>query len=106
MTNRPEAIALALAVSAVGAILSPTAPDMGAKGILERYKQIQPRLIVAETSYVYAGKFIDIIPKLREVTGVLEQYGLKRLVLITGARDLHPGTHGLRNTCVIRHTRP
>lgn len=74
---------------------------MGANGVLERYKQIQPRLIVAETSYVYAGKFIDMVPKLREVTTVLERYGLKKLVLVTGARDNRPGTHGLRNTCVI-----
>ena len=73
---------------------------MGAKGILERYKQIQPRLIVAETCYVYAGKCIDLVPKLQEVSVELEQYGLKKLVLVVGARDNRTGTHGLRNTCV------
>ncbi|OCB88499.1 acetoacetyl-CoA synthetase [Sanghuangporus baumii] len=85
LTNCPTAIALALAVSAVGGILSPTAPDMGIQGILERYKQIRPRLLVAETSSLYAGKFTDLKPKLNEVAVVLKEFGLQKVVLVPGA---------------------
>ncbi|KAL5479092.1 hypothetical protein ACEPAI_2380 [Sanghuangporus weigelae] len=85
LTNCPTAIALALAVSAVGGVLSPTAPDMGIQGILERYKQIRPCLLVAETSSLYAGKFTDLKPKLNEVAGVLKEFGLQKVVLVPGA---------------------
>ena len=88
---------MALAVSSVGGILSPTAPDMGSKGILERYRQIQPRLIIAETSYLYAGKQNDMVPKLGEVAEDLHNYGLRRLVLVNGAGDTRAGVLSLRN---------
>ncbi|KAL5520210.1 hypothetical protein ACEPAG_9423 [Sanghuangporus baumii] len=85
LTNCPTAIALALAVSAVGGIVSPTAPDMGIQGILERYKQIRPCFLVAETSSLYAGKFTDLKPKLNEVASVLKEFGLQKVVLVPGA---------------------
>lgn len=58
---------------------------MGTQGILERYKQIKPCLLVAETSSLYAGKFTDLEPKLAEVSGVLKEFGLRKLVLVPGA---------------------
>lgn len=96
LTNSPVAIVIALAVAAVGGILSPTAPDMGAKGVLERYRQIQPRLILAETCVVYAGKHIDVTEKLREVSIELQDFGLKKLVLVKGARETREGTHHIQ----------
>ena len=67
---------------------------MGTKGILERYRLIQPRLIIAETCYSYAGKHIDMMPKLSEVARDLKDHGLERLVLVTGAGDTRKGISG------------
>ncbi|EJD05262.1 acetoacetyl-CoA synthetase [Fomitiporia mediterranea MF3/22] len=91
LMNSPIAVALALAVSAVGGILSPTAPDMGTQGILERYRQIRPRLLVAETSAIYTGKSMDLLPKLREVARALSDYDLKKVVLVPGAAATSTG---------------
>ncbi|THH05067.1 hypothetical protein EW145_g5069 [Phellinidium pouzarii] len=94
LSNSSTAVAFALAVIAVGAVVSPTAPDMGARGILERYRQIRPCLIVAETSALYAGKYIDLTPKLREVAQELKNFGLKKVVLVPGAGDELKGEGG------------
>lgn len=58
---------------------------MGAQGILERYRQIRPCLLIAETSSVYAGKRVDLVPKIREVAKDLANHGLKKVVLVSGA---------------------
>lgn len=71
----------------MGAVLSPTAPDMGTRGILERYTQIRPRFLFVERSYVYAGKRLDLMQKVEEVVNALEQHGLERVIVVPGYRD-------------------
>ena len=71
----------------MGAVLSPTAPDMGTRGILERYTQIRPCFLFVERSYVYAGKRLDLKPKIAEVVNSLKQRGLERVVVVPGRQD-------------------
>ena len=73
---------LALGTAAVGAIFSPTATDMGTQGILERYRQIRPAVVFAETEVVYSGKPIDLVPKVRIVATDLLEHGLRRVILL------------------------
>ena len=87
LTNGPVAIEFALATSAVGGVLSPTAPDMGVPGVLDRYRQIRPRILIAETCQRYAGKHIDLMPKWTEVVDKLRDYGLETVVLVPGVGD-------------------
>lgn len=82
VTNHITAVTLALGTAAVGAIFSPTATDMGTQGILERYRQIRPTIVFAETEVVYSGKPIDLIPKVRTVAQDLLEHGLRRVVLL------------------------
>ncbi len=71
MPNMPEAIAAMLAAASLGAIWSSCSPDFGERGILDRFGQIEPKLLFACDGYWYAGKRIDISDKLASVTSQL-----------------------------------
>ena len=65
-TNSIETVVALLATSWIGGIFSTTAPDMGVNGIVERFAQIQPKLIFVESSIRYGGKKHDFRSKLAE----------------------------------------
>ena len=55
----PEAIVAALGAAAVGAVWSSCSPDFGVQGVLDRFGQIEPRVLVAADGYFYGGKTHD-----------------------------------------------
>lgn len=67
LPNIPETTAAMLASSAVGAVWSACSPDFGAAGALDRFGQIEPRVLFACDGYYYNGKTINIVDKVREV---------------------------------------
>ncbi|KAJ7121268.1 acetoacetyl-CoA synthetase [Mycena crocata] len=77
VNNTITAVVICLASASIGAIFSSTATDMGTHGILDRYRQIQPKFIFAETEVLYAGKVIDLVPKVSEVFRDLRKHGLQ-----------------------------
>lgn len=81
MPNMPEAVALMLAASSIGAVWSSCSPDFGAQGVLDRFGQIEPKLFFACDGYWYNGKRIEVADKIAEVTAKLS--GLKRSVIVT-----------------------
>ncbi|KAJ3454806.1 hypothetical protein MRS44_013406 [Fusarium solani] len=85
-TNSIESLLILLAAGAVGAIFSSTAPDMGAKGIVERYSQIQPKVLFLESTVLYGGKTQDQREKLKTAVGELKKRvkQLERVVVMTG----------------------
>ncbi|KAH7189899.1 hypothetical protein DER44DRAFT_852509 [Fusarium oxysporum] len=85
-TNSIESLLILLAAGAVGAIFSSTAPDMGAKGIVERYSQIQPKVLFLESTVLYGGKTHDQQKKLKTAVGELKKRvkQLDRVVIIAG----------------------
>ncbi|KAF8639498.1 hypothetical protein AX17_001403 [Amanita inopinata Kibby_2008] len=91
ITNSITAVVLALATASIGGIFSTTATDMGTQvsnmheGILDRYRQIKPRFVFAETEVQYAGKVIDLIPKVIEVVSDLSNTGLQQVILLPSA---------------------
>jgi acetoacetyl-CoA synthetase len=54
------------------------------QGILDRYKQIQPKFIFAETEAVYGGKTINLLPKIEAVAKDLVHVGVQRVILLDG----------------------
>jgi hypothetical protein len=52
------------------------------KGILDRYRQIQPRFIFSETEVQYGGKVVDLLPKVSEVVTDLTDKGLQKAILL------------------------
>ena len=71
LPNMPAAITLALAASSIGAVFSSCSPDYGAQGILDRFAQIDPKLLVACDSCRYNGKHFAQTEKLREILAAL-----------------------------------
>ena len=59
LNNRVETIAIFLAVNSLGAIWSCCSPDFGDKAILERFEQIEPKLLFIETEYQYNDKIFS-----------------------------------------------
>ena len=69
--NGPEAVIAMLAAASIGAIWSSCSPDFGAKGVLDRFGQIRPKVLFACDGYRYAGKRIDLRDRVREVAASL-----------------------------------
>ena len=71
LPNLPETILAALGAAAVGAVWSSCSPDFGVPGVLDRFGQIEPRVLIGVDGYFYAGKAHDVRPRLAEVAGAL-----------------------------------
>ena len=59
LPNIPEAIAAFLACASIGAIWSSCSPDFGARSVIDRFSQIEPRVLLAVDGYRYGGKDFD-----------------------------------------------
>ena len=66
LPNMPEAIVTMLAASALGAVFTSASPDFGAQGLLDRFGQVKPKVLVACDGYFYAGKTVDVRDKLAQ----------------------------------------
>jgi acetoacetyl-CoA synthetase len=75
LPNLPEAVALMLAATSLGAIFSSCSPDFGERGVLDRFGQIEPKIFVACDGYWYAGKRIEIADKLKIIAANLPTAG-------------------------------
>ena len=65
--NMPESIIAMLATTAIGAIWSSSSPDFGIKGVLDRFSQIEPKVLFAANGYFYNGKAHDSLEKLQGI---------------------------------------
>ncbi|KAJ7451807.1 acetoacetyl-CoA synthetase [Mycena galericulata] len=96
VNNTINAVVICLATASIGAIFSSTASDMGTQGVLDRYRQIRPKFIFAETEVAYAGKVVDLFPKVTEVFRELHKYGLEHAItlpsLVSGKEILIPNS--------------
>lgn len=68
LPNLPETIVAMLAASSIGAIFSSCSPDFGVQGVLDRFGQIAPKILIAADGYFYNEKTIDSLEKLRDIT--------------------------------------
>jgi acetoacetyl-CoA synthetase len=71
LPNLPESIVCMLATASVGAVWSSCSPDFGVQGVLDRFAQIAPKVLIAADGYYYNGKRIDISEKLAPVAAQL-----------------------------------
>ena len=67
LPNLPEAIVVMLAAASIGAIYTSASPDFGVQGVLDRFGQVEPKLLFAADGYFYNGKTIDSLAKIAEV---------------------------------------
>ncbi len=91
LPNIPETVIAMLAAASCGAIWSSCSPDFGVPGVLDRFGQIQPRVLFAADGYRYAGKEIDSLARVREIVAGLPS--VERVVIVQhlrGAADALP----------------
>lgn len=65
--NSPQALIAMLATSSIGAVWSSCSPDFGVQGVLDRFTQIEPKVIFSADGYFYSGKAFDCTEKLKEI---------------------------------------
>ena len=66
LPNIPETIIAMLASASIGAIWSSCSPDFGIQGVLDRFKQIKPKIIFTTDGYKYNGKVSNLLSKLKK----------------------------------------
>lgn len=80
MPNIPAALVAFLASASIGAIWSSCSPDMGTASVVDRFRQIEPRILVAVDGYQYNGKPFDRSQVVRELQEALPT--LDHLILV------------------------
>ena len=123
LPNLPETLVAMLATTALGAIWSSASPDFGVQGVLDRFGQIEPKVLVCVDGYWYNGKPVDCLAKNAEVVArmptlvrtVVVPYldaapalaGIPGAVCWTALADENPASTAVdRNTAVIFHRVP
>lgn len=73
LPNVPEAVTAFLATASLGAVWSSCSPDFGSRSVIDRFQQIQPKVLFAVDGYVYGGKEFDRRPIVEELQTSLEK---------------------------------
>nr|WP_319494029.1 acetoacetate--CoA ligase [uncultured Desulfobacter sp.] len=80
MPNMPETIIFMLAAASIGAVWSSCSPDFGIKGVLDRFGQIQPKVLVAADGYFFKGKSLSCLARLSSIMSQIPS--IKTLVVV------------------------
>jgi acetoacetyl-CoA synthetase len=78
MPNIPETVAAFLAVSSLGAVWSSAAPEFGARSVIDRFAQIEPKVLLAIDGYRYGGKEFDRRAQVDEIAAAIP--GVEKVV--------------------------
>jgi len=80
LPNIPEALIAMLATTSIGAIWSSCGPDFGTRGVLDRFSQLEPKVLLCVDGYQYGGKPFD---RKGEVAKIIAQLGtLERVIYL------------------------
>jgi acetoacetyl-CoA synthetase len=94
LPNIPEAVAAFLACASVGAIWSSCSPDFGARSVVDRFAQIEPKVLLAVDGYRYAGRDFD---RLGTLAGVQSELPTLEHTVVLGYLDPEPKLAALRS---------
>ena len=98
LPNLPETVIAMLATTSLGAVWSSCSPDFGIQGVLDRFGQIEPKLLFVADGYFYGGKEFDCLEKVKGIAAQLT--GLERLIMVP---YMHPAPplDGLNNAVLL-----
>ncbi len=85
INNIPEAIIGMLATTSIGAVWSSCSPDFGLQGVLDRFGQIQPKILFAVEEYQYNGKKINCSEKIKEIANSIPE--IEKVIVIPKLYD-------------------
>ena len=80
MPNIPETLISMLATSSLGGVFTSTSCDFGIEGVLDRFSQSNPKVLIAAVGYEYGGKYFDLHARLREIEKRLPN--LEQIILV------------------------
>jgi acetoacetyl-CoA synthetase len=97
LPNIPETVAAFLACASIGAVWSSAAPEFGARSVIDRFAQIEPKLLLAVDGYRYGGRDFDRRAVVGEIAAAMPS--LERVVTLgyldgSGWEDGFPGRSG------------
>lgn len=69
MANTPDIYAVMLAAASIGAVFTSVSPDFGVAAAVDRFGQIEPRVLFASDGYHYGGKHFHVVDKVAELAG-------------------------------------
>ena len=98
MPNMPETVIAMLATAALGATWSSCSPDFGVQGVLDRFGQIEPKVLFCPDGYYYNGKAHDSLARVAAFSRELPTVGTIVVVPYTKAA---PDIGGLKNAVLI-----
>ena len=98
MPNLPGTVIAMLATSSIGAIWSSCSPDFGVQGVLDRFGQIEPRILFSADGYFYDGKTIDVVDRLAEIARNLPS--VEKVIVIPYTRP-DPGIGGIPKSVTV-----
>ncbi len=87
MPNMPETVVSMLAASSIGAIFSSCSPDFGVQGVLDRFGQIEPKVLIVADGYYHKGKSIDCLTKVGAIIAKLPS--VQRVVIVPYVHTQH-----------------
>ena len=94
LPNIPEAVVYMLATAALGAIWSSASPDFGVQGVLDRFGQITPKVLISADGYWYNGTWHDTLAKVGQIVTQLSSVQLTVIVGYTGdVQGYYGGAH-------------
>ncbi len=80
LPNMMETIIATLAAASLGAIWSSASPDFGVQGVVDRFGQVEPKLLITVDGYYYNGKVIEVLAKVKEVQPQIQ--GLEKTIIV------------------------
>jgi len=80
MPNVPETVVAMLASASLGAVWSSCSPDFGIRGVLERFGQIEPKVLFCADGYYYNGNRFDSLERVKSIAAAIPS--IRRLVVI------------------------
>lgn len=90
LPNAPAAVTALLAAASIGAVWSSCAPEFGARSVLDRFAQIEPKVLIAAAGYTYGGVYFDRRGAIAEL-----QAALPTLTQTVITADSRSGADGL-----------
>jgi len=85
MPNIPETVAAFLATASIGAVWSSAAPEFGARSVVDRFQQIEPKVLLAIDGYRYGGKAFDCTEKVEQIAAAIPGTQLVRFGYADGS---------------------
>jgi acetoacetyl-CoA synthetase len=98
MPNMIETVVAMLAATSIGAIWSSCSPDFGIKGVLDRFGQIEPRVLFTADGYFYNGKEFDSLDRISQI--IKDLPSIEKIVVVP-YKDMEPDIAAMANTVLF-----